>query len=109
MERINVVLLLEEKIDVSSSIQLVEKMLEAQGISIEFYNYNEEDKIRKLKRVVNRRNHNKPPYIFLNELLDEYLKNFNEENFLVITDSEIYTATIPPMKIKGVSTSILWN
>jgi hypothetical protein len=66
MERINVVLLLEEKIDVSSSIQLVEKILKAQGISIEFYNYNEEDKIRKLKRVVNRRNHNKPPYIFLN-------------------------------------------
>lgn len=26
-----------------------------------------------------------------------------KKNFLVITDSEIYTATIPPMKIKGFS------
>jgi len=89
--------------DVSPSIELFEKILEAQGISIEFYHYNEEDKIRKLKRVVNRRNHNKPPYIFLGELLAGILKNFNEEKFLIITDSEIYTTTIPPMRIKGVS------
>jgi hypothetical protein len=32
---------LGEKMDVSSSIELVEKILEAQGVSIEFYNYNE--------------------------------------------------------------------
>jgi len=41
MDRINVVLLLEEKMDLSSSIELVRKILKAQGISIEFYNYNE--------------------------------------------------------------------
>jgi hypothetical protein len=34
MERINFVLLWEEKMDVSSSIEIVEKILEAQGISI---------------------------------------------------------------------------
>jgi hypothetical protein len=39
MEKINVVLLFEEKIDVSSSIELAEKILKSQGINIEFSQY----------------------------------------------------------------------
>jgi predicted Zn-dependent protease len=103
MEKINVVLLLEEKINLSSSIELAEKILKAQGINIEFYHYEEDDKIKKLKAVVNRRHPDKPPYAFLNELLYEYFRNFTEGTFLIITDSEVYTQSIPPIQIKGVS------